>query len=135
MWQSQIFLEDRKSEGYAPKRRADKEVLHEFSREEFYIGMAECYHPDVAFSESVFVALKGNSVPLRIQFLTHPVGLLGAMFVGDVVADVIAIFEHPEFGFAARLCRDTLALFGGDKPIVAALNDEQGTVYFIRYTL
>jgi hypothetical protein len=29
------------------------------------------------------------------QFLIHPIGLLRAMFIGDIVADVIAIFKKP----------------------------------------
>src|ERR1700730_10381468 len=72
---------------------------------------------------------------LRIQMLTHPIGLLRSMFVWYVVADVIAVLKHPQFCPAACLRRDALTLFRWHEPIAAALNDQQGACNLLRHSL
>src|SRR5947209_19222480 len=64
-----------------------------------------------------------------LQFSTHPIGLLRSMFVRDVVADVIAVFKHPEFCPAACLGGYALPLFRRHKPVAAALDDQERTCY------
>src|ERR1700736_82599 len=63
---------------------------------------------------------------LRIQMLTHPIGLLRSIFVWYVVADVIAVLKHPQSCPAACLRRDALTLFGWHKPVAAGLNNPPG---------
>lgn len=33
--------------------------------------------------------------PSQVQPVAHPIGLLGSMFVNDIIADVIAVLKHP----------------------------------------
>src|SRR5579884_1648536 len=69
------------------------------------------------------------------QFLAHPVRLLRPVLVGDVVADVVAVFKEPEFRVAADLRRDALALFRRHEAVAATLNDEHGATDALRYAL
>src|SRR5216683_2087687 len=65
----------------------------------------------------------------------HPIGLPGSMLVRDVVADVVAVLEQPQFCPAARLCRDTFSLFCWHKPVAYSLDDEQGASNLLRHSL
>src|SRR5258706_5212881 len=57
------------------------------------------------------------------------------MFVRDVVADVIAVFKHPEFRSAACLGCYALPLFCRHKPVAAALDDQERTCYPLYHAL
>src|SRR2546430_1543936 len=72
---------------------------------------------------------------MTLQFSTHPIGLLRSMFVRDVVADVIAVFEHPEFRPAACLDCYALPLFRRHKPVAATLDDQERTCYPLCHAL
>src|SRR5579859_1065732 len=57
------------------------------------------------------------------------------MFVGDVVADVVAVLEEPERGAAASVGGDALALLCWHEAVANALNDKQGTLDLFRDAL
>src|SRR5579875_55509 len=59
------------------------------------------------------------------QFFVHPICLLWAMLVRDVVADMVAILEQPQLSHPTRFCGNACALHGGYQPIALALNDQQ----------
>ena len=57
------------------------------------------------------------------------------MFIRNVIADMVAVFKHPEFRPAACLRRYALTLYCWHKPVASALNNQQRALYFIRHPL
>src|ERR1039457_4880037 len=58
------------------------------------------------------------------ELLAHPVRHHRSVFVGDVVADMIAVRVHEQRGVGCLTC-DALRLFGWEEAIARAVDDEQ----------